>query len=56
MRRRRSFLTADPWAEVYVDGQLVETTPFATPLRLRAGVRYLTARSVLFVRCVSAST
>ena len=42
------FLTADPLAEVYVDGQLVETTPFATPLRLRAGVRYLELRGPYF--------
>jgi serine/threonine-protein kinase len=28
---------AEPWAEVYIDGQLAETTPFARPLRLRAG-------------------
>jgi serine/threonine-protein kinase len=28
---------ADPWAEVYVDGQWAETTPFARPLRLRPG-------------------
>lgn len=27
----------DPWAEVYVDGSLAETTPFARPLRLSAG-------------------
>jgi serine/threonine-protein kinase len=28
---------ADPWAEVYIDGQLAEVTPFAKPLRLAEG-------------------
>lgn len=30
-----------PWAHVYVDGQLVETTPFAHPIPLSPGVHYL---------------
>lgn len=32
---------ARPWAHVYVDGQKVETTPFAHPIPLRPGVHYL---------------
>ena len=30
-------VVVDPWAEVYIDGHLYETTPFAQPLRLRTG-------------------
>lgn len=41
-------LTADPWAEVFVDGQRVEITPFAVPLKLRAGRRYLELRGPYF--------
>ena len=33
-------LVVDPWAEVLVDGQLIETTPFARPLRLRSCLLY----------------
>lgn len=32
---------ARPWAHVFVDGQHVETTPFANPIPLRPGVHYL---------------
>jgi hypothetical protein len=32
---------ATPWAEVWVDGQRVETTPFARPIPLRPGTHYL---------------
>ncbi len=32
---------ATPWAEVWVDGQLVETTPFARPIPLRPGIHYV---------------
>jgi len=32
---------ATPWAEVWVDGQQVETTPFARPVPLRPGTHYL---------------
>jgi serine/threonine-protein kinase len=32
---------ARPWADVFVDGHKVETTPFATPIPLRPGVHYL---------------
>jgi serine/threonine-protein kinase len=32
---------ATPWAEVWVDGQQVETTPFARPIPLRPGMHYL---------------
>jgi serine/threonine protein kinase len=34
-------VVADPWANVFVDGDLLETTPFANPLRLRAGVHHV---------------
>jgi serine/threonine-protein kinase len=32
---------ARPWARVFVDGQLVDTTPFARPIPLAAGTHYL---------------
>jgi serine/threonine-protein kinase len=32
---------AEPWAHVYVDGELLETTPFATPLRLTAAEHFV---------------
>jgi eukaryotic-like serine/threonine-protein kinase len=32
---------ARPWADVFVDGQKVETTPFAQPLPLSPGVHYV---------------
>ncbi len=35
---------AQPWAEVIVDGQPVETTPFARPIPLSAGVHHVTLR------------
>ncbi len=35
---------ASPWADVYVDGKLVETTPFAHPLVLSAGPHRVTLR------------
>ena len=35
---------ATPWAEVWVDGQLVETTPFAKPIPVSAGVHYVTLK------------
>ena len=38
-------LFADPWAEVYIDGQWVETTPFARPLNLRPGRRFIELRN-----------
>lgn len=34
-------VVAEPWAHVYVDGVLRETTPFAAPLRLEPGVHHL---------------
>jgi eukaryotic-like serine/threonine-protein kinase len=34
-------VVADPWAHVFVDGERLETTPFATPLRLSAGVHHI---------------
>jgi len=35
---------AQPWAHVVVDGQQVETTPFAKPIPLSAGVHHVTLR------------
>ncbi len=32
---------ATPWAEVWVDGQRVDVTPFARPIPLRAGTHYI---------------
>jgi hypothetical protein len=32
---------AEPWAEVFVDGEHVETTPFSHPIALRAGTHYV---------------
>ena len=32
---------ADPWAHVFVDGQRVDTTPFARAIPLRAGTHYV---------------
>jgi serine/threonine protein kinase len=37
-------VVADPWAYVIVDGQQVETTPFANPIPLAAGVHHVTLR------------
>lgn len=34
-------VVAEPWAHVYVDGELLETTPFATPLRLAPGEHFV---------------
>jgi len=33
---------ATPWAEVWIDGQHVETTPFARPIPLAPGAHYVT--------------
>jgi serine/threonine-protein kinase len=40
---RSAFLrvVADPWAHVVVDGEPVDTTPFARPIPLPAGVHYV---------------
>jgi serine/threonine-protein kinase len=35
-------VVATPWAHVRVDGQLVETTPFARPIPLAAGKHWVT--------------
>lgn len=37
-------VVAKPWAEVWVDGELVDTTPFAAPLRLMPGAHTLTLK------------
>jgi eukaryotic-like serine/threonine-protein kinase len=34
-------VVAEPWAYVYVDGKLMETTPFANPLLLTPGVHHV---------------
>jgi hypothetical protein len=34
-------VVATPWAHVSVDGERVETTPFAHPIPLEAGVHYV---------------
>ena len=34
-------VVADPWAHVIVDGQKLETTPFAKPIPLSAGTHYV---------------
>jgi eukaryotic-like serine/threonine-protein kinase len=34
-------VVADPWAHVFVDGQFMETTPFAAPLLLAPGVHHV---------------
>ena len=34
-------VVADPWAYVFVDGEQLETTPFATPLRLAPGEHFV---------------
>lgn len=34
-------VVADPWANVFVDGDQLETTPFANPLRLPAGLHHV---------------
>jgi len=34
-------VVAEPWADVIVDGQKVETTPFARPIPLSPGVHYV---------------
>jgi serine/threonine-protein kinase len=34
-------VVADPWAEVVVDGEPLDTTPFARPIPLAAGVHYV---------------
>jgi serine/threonine-protein kinase len=35
---------ANPWAEVWIDGKLVETTPFARPIVLSAGLHHVVLR------------
>lgn len=37
-------VVARPWASVYVDGQLVDVTPFARPIPVKAGEHRLTFR------------
>jgi hypothetical protein len=37
-------VVAHPWAEVHVDGKLVDTTPFDQPVALPAGEHQVVAR------------
>jgi eukaryotic-like serine/threonine-protein kinase len=37
-------VVAQPWAEVWVDGQLVETTPFLKPVALAEGPHFVTLK------------
>jgi serine/threonine-protein kinase len=39
--RGELLVVAHPWAHVFVDGQKFETTPFATPIQLGAGVHHV---------------
>jgi eukaryotic-like serine/threonine-protein kinase len=39
--RGELLVVAQPWADVFVDGQKLETTPFAAPLELGAGVHHV---------------
>jgi serine/threonine-protein kinase len=34
-------VVADPWAHVVVDGEHIDTTPFARPIPLSAGVHHV---------------
>ena len=38
----------DPWAEVWIDGKLVDTTPFARPLAIPAGGHHVVLRNPYF--------
>ncbi len=41
VERAQLLVVAEPWAHVFVDGQKLETTPFATPLQLSPGTRHV---------------
>lgn len=41
IQRGELLVVAHPWAHVFVDGQKLETTPFATPLQLGPGVHHV---------------
>jgi len=41
LERGELLVVAHPWAHVFVDGQKFETTPFATPIQLGAGVHHV---------------
>jgi hypothetical protein len=43
----------DPWADVYVDGRKVDTTPLQRPLALPEGHHRLELRNELLVRSES---
>ena len=42
-------LVADPWADVYVDGELVATTPTAQRVALRPGKHYVKYKNPYFI-------
>jgi serine/threonine-protein kinase len=46
MPARQGFLRvlATPWAEVFVDGQRIDVTPFARPIPLGSGTHYVTLK------------
>jgi hypothetical protein len=39
--RGELLVVAEPWAHVFVDGQKLETTPFAAPLQIGAGIHHV---------------
>lgn len=43
-------VVADPWAEIWIDGEEVDTTPFAYPISLSEGVHYVELRNPYFKR------
>jgi eukaryotic-like serine/threonine-protein kinase len=45
-------VVAHPWAHVYVDGERVETTPFAEPVAVDAGKRVVTLRNEFYEELV----
>jgi LysM repeat protein len=46
--RGRVRVAANPWAEVWIDGKLVDTTPFAAPIDLEAGRHEVVLRNPYF--------
>jgi eukaryotic-like serine/threonine-protein kinase len=41
-------VVAEPWAEIWIDGKLAETTPFATPIPLEAGAHKVVLKNPYF--------
>ncbi|MBN1655542.1 MAG: serine/threonine protein kinase [Deltaproteobacteria bacterium] len=48
---RRGFLkvVVDPWADVYIDGQLAATTPTASPIALTPGKHYINFKNPYYI-------